>query len=490
VAHRYNRAVTRDEDEPPLAWGTPDAEPARAAEPEALTVSQMVTAVKSVLAHGFPGPVWVVGETVKVYRHANGHIFLDLVDHEREGSGRNTIKLKIWNSKARTLFGPRGRLRGFELADSLVVRLQVSPDFYGPSGQLSFTVEDVDPDYTLGRLDRERRELLERLAAEGADRRNKERLLPSVPLVLGLVTALDSAAYADVLRTLRDGGVGFRILCCDARMQGEDTSRTVRAALRTLAARGPDCILLVRGGGGRTDLMWFDREDIARAIADCPVPVLTGIGHEIDVSVADVVAHRSFKTPTALAEFLVQTARQAREHVEDCWSRGLEHAQRRLLEAGDTLLDTARELRRGATDRTRDETQRLLDAGRRLRAGTEAALAQRGERLIEARAALRGGRHVQQLAAQAERLAQAGPRLQRGALAALLRREGATQTAQARLRALDPANVLRRGYAWLRRADGSLLKDAAAARAGEPLAVVLRDGELDVQAGAARPRPT
>jgi exodeoxyribonuclease VII large subunit len=120
---------------------------------------------------------------------------------------------------------------------------------------------------------------------------------------------------------------------------------------------------------------------------------------------------------------------------------------------------------------------------------------ERSARLLEARAALRGGLHVQRLAGEAARVAQAGPRLQRGALAALQRREGALATAEARRGALDPAAVLRRGFAWLRRADGTLLKDAAAAREGEPLAVVLRDGELDVRAvdvrtGTARPRPT
>src|SRR5262249_13710292 len=154
------------------------------------------------------------------------------------------------------LLGPRGRLRGFELSSSLVVRLRVRPDFWAQGGQLSFIVDEIDPDYTLGRLDRERRELLERLHADGSDRRNKSLALSRVPLVLGPIPGLGSGAHADVLRALRDGGIGFTLLCCDARMQGEGPSRTVRAALRCLAARGPDCILLVRGGGGRTDLMW------------------------------------------------------------------------------------------------------------------------------------------------------------------------------------------------------------------------------------------
>jgi len=487
--------MTGGSDELPLDWSLPrsaargEAPPAAGA-PEALTVPQVAALVKSVLADAFPRPVWVIGETVAVKHQAAGHIYLDLVDHEAEaGAGRATLKLKLWSSTARQLFAPRGRLRDFRLADSLVVRLLVKPDFWVQGGQLSFIVQDVDPDFTLGTLDRQRRELLSRLEAEGVTRRNKERPLPGVPLVLGLVTALDSAAYNDVLRTLRDAGIGFRILCCDARMQGEETSRTVRAALGALAAQRPDCILLVRGGGGRTDLMWFDREDIARAVADCPVPVLTGIGHEIDTSVADLVAHRAFKTPTALAEFLAQAARDARTGDEEAFAGVVEAALTRLAERREDLLSACRDLRRGATDRVRDAAQRLASASHALRAGTEGGLRGASERLLEARALLRGGPHSQRLAGEAARLAEVGPRLLRGALAGLQRRAGVLDTAQARARALDPAGVLRRGFAWLRRADGSLLKDAAAARPGEPLVGVLRDGELDLLAQRGRPRP-
>ncbi len=482
----------RDED-PPLDWELPTPRPGRAPDatpgPEALTVPQVVERLKATLARGFPEPVWVVGETVQVKRHPKGHVYFDLVDHEAGPGARASLKLKLWAFTARRLFAPRGRLRDFQLADSLVVRVRLRPDFWAEGGQLSFTVEDVDPEYTLGTLDRQRRELVARLEAEGLTARNKAVPLAAVPLRVGLVTALDSAACNDVLRTLRDAGIGFQVLCCDARMQGEDTSRTVRAALATLAARRPDCILLARGGGGRTDLMWFDREDIARAIAACPVPVLTAIGHELDVSVADLVAQRSFKTPTAAAEFLAQTAREARQRSEEAWARALDGARRLLDDAGERLLAGAKDLCRLAVDRVRDETQRLHLGAQRLRAGTEAGLRAADARLSDARALLRGGPHVQRLAAGRERLALAVPRLQRAALALLQRRADALAASEARARALHPAHVLRRGYAWLRRADGSALKDAAAARADEPLTAVLRDGELDLTAQRARPRP-
>jgi exodeoxyribonuclease VII large subunit len=275
---------------------------------------------------------------------------------------------------------------------------------------------------------------------------------------LGLVTSTDSAAYGDVLRTLRDGGVGFSILCCDARMQGEDTSRTVRAALLAVAAQGPDCILLVRGGGSRIDLSWFDREDIARAVAACPVPVLTGIGHEIDTSVADLVAHRAFKTPTAVAEFLVATAREACREVEMRYERIVACAQETLVDERQSLLDAARGLRSAAAGAVQSETSALHQSSQQLRIACEAGL-------FGAADALTGLRE----------------RLVAAARALLERSASRLDLAEQRARLLDPKAVLARGFAWLRRADGSLLKDAAAATAGETLTAVLRDGELGLR---------
>ena len=445
------------------AGATAPATPATPAE-QTLTVTQVAAVVKGALARGFPQPVWVVGETVQVKPHPSGHLYFDLVDHEAGEGARATLKLKMWAQTVRQLLGPRGRLRGFKLDSSLVVRVRVRPDFWAQGGQLSFIVEDIDPDYTVGRLERERRELLERLSADGTDRWNKERPLPAVPLVLGLVTSADSAAYADVLRTLRDGGVGFRIVCCDARMQGEDASRTVRAALLAVAARKPDCILLVRGGGSRIDLSWFDREDIARAVATCPVPVLTGIGHEIDTSVADFVAHRSFKTPTAVAEFLVATAREACRELEDRHARIVAGAQESLADERQSLLDVARALRVSAAGAVQAQTSALREASQSLRAACEAGLFGAADALTALRERL---------------LAAARAGLERGA--------SRLDLAEQRARLLDPQAVLKRGYAWLRRADGSLLKDAGAAVAGETLTGVLRDGELALRA---LPHPT
>jgi exodeoxyribonuclease VII large subunit len=476
------------DDEPPLDWETGAGPVAKDGRGTTLTVSQLASRIESLLAQGFPEPFWLAGEVSGLRRHANGHLFLKLVDGgAAEGRAAASVDAKMWRNTVQRLFGARGRLAGrLEVADGLVLRVRVRPDWYRPTGSLSFIVEDVDPEYTLGDLDRQRRELIARLEAEGAMVPNKAVPLPDVPLRLGLITAADSAAYNDVLHTLASSGIGFQVLCCDARMQGQQTSSAVRAALAALVARRPEAILLVRGGGSRIDLSWFDSEDIARAIAACPLPVLTGIGHEIDTSVADLVAHRAFKTPTAVAEHLVERARDARRTTEEAFAGLIRHVDQALLDERATLLDTARRLRSGAAATVAGGDSGLLATTQRLRAAAELALGQAGEQLIEQRSRLARGAHLERLASLSAQLDGDGLRLMAGARAVLDRRAAGLAAAADRARLLDPRGVLRRGFAWLQRADGSLLKDAAAARTGEGLVAVLRDGELDVRVESAR----
>ena len=452
----------------PSAAATPAA--AAPAEPT-LTVAQVAARIQSILGVEFPRPFWLVGEVSGLARgrRDGGHWYFSLVDEAGSAGGaagtgggrdRACLHVILWSRTVTRLFGPRGRLGGaLEPEDGLVLRVLVRPDFYAPGGKLSFIIEDVDPEFTLGDLDRQRKLLVQRLQSEGATEWNKARALSRPALRLGLVTAAGSAAWNDVMHTLAASELGFRVLHCDVRVQGERTGSEVCAALGVLAARGVDAILLVRGGGSRIDLAWFDREDIARAVAACPVPVLTGIGHEIDTSVADLVAHRAFKTPTAVAEFLVEAAREARREVEDRYARIVARAQEALVDERRSLLDAARALRASAAGSVQAETSALREASQRLRAGCVTGLAQSGEALIDLRARLVA------------------------AARALLERSGSVlDLAEQRARLLDPKAVLARGYAWLRRSDGSLLKDAAAATAGETLTAVLRDGELGLRA--------
>jgi exodeoxyribonuclease VII large subunit len=457
-------------------------------------VPEVAAEISAALGRTFPQPFWLAGEISGLNRSGRrsaGHLYFSLADDQcADDRSRASLSVILWKGQAAKLFGPRGKLAGQQPEDGMVLRVLVKPDWYAPSGRLSFIIQDVDPEFTLGNLDKQRRELLARLEAEGAPAINKGLVLPEVPLRLGLITSVDSAAYNDVMASLSNSDIGFHVLCCDARMQGAETSRSVIAALRDLAARRPDAILLVRGGGSRLDLSWFDKEDLVRAIVDCPVPVLTGIGHEIDSSVADVVSHRAFKTPTAVAEALVERARDARRQTEDAYEGILVEAARTLHEQRVGLVELARRIGQASRGRVREEFSDLTATSQGLRAATERGLASAGEALAEQRSRLVRGRHVARLSVLAEALVHEASRLRRAAGARLDAASALMDRAADRARLLDPRSVLARGFAWLRRADGSLLKDAAGATPGEALVAELRDGELDLEVGESRPRVT
>ncbi|RKY19122.1 MAG: exodeoxyribonuclease VII large subunit [Planctomycetota bacterium] len=462
---------------------------------DTLTVSQVGQRLEAAVSSAFPGTLWVLGEASGLTRTVAkagraGHWYFQLTDPEvTDARRRPTIELKCWRGTVQRLFGPRGKLTGvLEPEDGIVLRVRVKVDYYAPRGQVSFTVEDIDPDYTLGALDRERRELLVMLEQDGSLARNGRLRLPDVPLDLGLITSEGSAAHHDVLQTLADSGLGFRVRFCDARTQGAATGPSVVAALATLAAMPLDAILLVRGGGSRLDLSWFDKQDVARAIAACPLPVLTGIGHEIDHSVADEVAHSAHRTPTGVAEDMVARARAAHDELEAAAVWLAAHATSRVQAADDGLVDAARALQSGAGERLSAARESLVAVGHRLSTRSAEVLTSGGERLAAAWARLASPVHAERLTRRQADLLRDGRRLTERAQLTLERHEQALASAAERARLLDPAAVLARGYAWLRREDGKLLMDAGKVTPGERLTVVLRDGELPVRHDPSDPR--
>ena len=166
-------------------------------------------------------------------------------------------------------------------------------------------MDQIDPSFTLGQLAVERERLLKQLFDEGLLEKNGLLQVPYVPLRVGLVTSIGSAAHADFITEISNSGFGFTVLEYDSRVQGENAAAEIVLGLEVLSSHNPDVIVLIRGGGSTADLSIFDSEIVARTIAELNLPVFTGIGHEIDRSVADEVAHSSFKTPTSCANALV-----------------------------------------------------------------------------------------------------------------------------------------------------------------------------------------
>ena len=454
------------------------------------TVSQLCGEIRDLLGEVFPA-VWVVGEVARCKQGTRGHVYFELIEKGEHDSIVGKLDAVIWNAdfqRVKRMLAATGQ----RLADGVQIRCRGNLDFYGAGGRLQLTIREVDPAFTLGLLELRRRETLAALEAAGLMARNRALALPELPLALALVTSEGSAAYHDFLSGLRESGYGFRVLFVHASVQGRDSEREVVSALRALAgiaalpgiaAMRIDCAVLIRGGGSKTDLAAFDSRAIAEAIALAPFPVLTGLGHEIDRSIADLVAHTALKTPTKVAEFLVERVARLDDAVEELRRALRREALTPLARAREALglaergVSLARLRLAGAGAHVEEHARTLARLGR----GALRAAVRRSDQVRSrlAVAAPRGaGRAEQERRWRAERVW--------GAARGHLRAARATLQGMERLAAqLDPQRTLERGFSITRDGGGRLLRHPAEVTDGALLISRLAGGLLHsrVQAG-------
>ena len=450
---------------------------------QTLTVGELAQVLRWTLDETFPSGVWVTGEIDSLSRARSGHVYFDLVErpeHAEPGAPPEASMSVVLfrDDKERVNKTIKRHGNAIRMADGLRVRIQGMLDFYPRRGQLQLRMTAIDPTHTLGAIAADREALLRVLAAEGVLRRNAAADLAPVPLRVGLVTSLGSAAHADMLRVLASSGLAFQVFETDTPVQGADAPEAIAAAIRAAAGAGVDVVVLARGGGSRTDLVAFDHESVARAIASCERPVFTGIGHDTDRSVADETAHTACSTPTAAARAVVQ-------RVED-WLESLDAMGRSIAVQGRRALAAA-EHRTGrvAADTTRGAQSAAARAGRNLD-GAAQRLVHTGRA-----ATARAGRRT---AAVADRLAQAGPAVERRSTSRLDRASARLSVAghheirhaqrhlnaiATRVRTLDPTLILRRGWSLTRRENGTLVRSVQDVSPGDGIVTHLSDGTLD-----------
>ena len=266
------------------------------------SVGQFTEVLNHVLKASFDEGVWVEGE-IQGLRKPNPHAYFTLIENVDGAKAQLNINLfagPLRNVQAKL------RQQGIELKDGLKVRLFGRVEYYGPFGKLNLIATDVDTQFSAGDVAAKREELLRVLMEKGVDKLNKRIPVPLVPLRLGIISSSQAAGWADAQQHLTESGIGFAITFCDVRVQGDAAVSQIVAALNSLSRRDDiDLVMLMRGGGSKGDLAAFDDEQIAMAISKCSHPVFTGIGHEIDTSIADIVAHTANKTPTACAQSVI-----------------------------------------------------------------------------------------------------------------------------------------------------------------------------------------
>lgn len=426
----------------------------------ALSVAELNRAVRGLLERSYP-LVTVRGEVSGFTRAASGHVYFSLKDAAAQ------VRCVLWKNRASTL--------GWRPVDGDSVEVRATVTLYEGRGDFQLNVESVIR-AGAGALYEAFLKLRDTLAREGLFAPERKRALPALPRAIGVVTSLGAAALRDVLTTLERRAPMIPVVVYPTPVQGDGAAQSVAAAIAGAGARAEvDVLIVCRGGGSIEDLWAFNEEVVARAIAAAPMPVVSGVGHETDVTITDFVADVRAPTPTAAAE-LVAPERAA------------------LLADLDAL---ARALRRAVDDRIAASRQRLDYAARGLLSPAQRVAARRQAlealsfRLSAAFAARRRAAHARldvavarlrrpDLDAPTTRLLECRARLARVVEATLERQRIRLARAQAALDHLDPARVLERGYAVVRKADGATVRDAATLSAGERLALTLARGGASV----------
>jgi exodeoxyribonuclease VII large subunit len=394
------------------------------------SVAELSAGIGAVLSRAFPDEVWVLGEIANLQRPGSGHVYFDLV-----GDGCR-LRVTLWESDKRVVNAVLKRAGGaVRMSDGTEVRIRARVQWWAEGGQASLRMLSIDTAYTLGRLAEARELLVQRLRAAGLLELQARLVLAPLPLRVGLITSEGSAAAVDFLHTLELSGHAWQVALADARVQGVEAEMSVVAALQALVRLEPalDVICIVRGGGARTDLAAFDSEAIAEAVARCPIPVLTGIGHEVDTTVADLVAHARHKMPTACAAALVGAVVAWRERLDGTWTSISKLAEVALERAAGNIERSSGQAASAARQHLRTQDAVL--------AGCARQLATRPARLLDG-----ASRSLDATAAQ--------------------------------VRGLDPARVLARGWSITRDGDGRLVRSTADVAPGAALVTTVADGEV------------
>ncbi len=436
--------------------------------PRILTVTELNRLARDLIEEAFAS-IQVEGEISNLRRYPSGHTYFTLKD-----AGAQVAAVLFRGVSSGMHFHPEDGIKVF-------VRGRVS--LYEPRGTYQVIVEGMEP-AGLGELQLAFEQLKTRLLAEGLFDPGRKRPLPVLPRRIGIVTSPAGAAIRDILRVLRRRFQGLDVIVAPARVQGEGAAAEIVQGIRDVANL-PDVevVIVTRGGGSLEDLWPFNEESVARAIAAAPVPVISAVGHEIDLTISDLVADLRAPTPSAAAEMVVRSSEEFKELLSGLRAR-LGSAM------GGHLRDLRDEVREIGADRAfevtrtalRDRMQRIDDLTQRLRT----SLAGRTERWRHRVDVLTHRIEPRQLAARLatrREAAQSQGRLLRAAMASAFDRAGDRVGAFGeRLTALSPLAVLSRGYAICRtEADSAILKDASATAPGATLRVRLHRGGLSCE---------
>lgn len=446
----------------------------------AITLYELNSRVKQTLKSGFADPVWITAEITEIQLNHSGHCYLQLADKKEEDDSLTaTARGTIWAFVFRTLRPYFESVAGRALAKGMKVMLNVEVVFHEVYGY-SLNIKDIDPVYTVGDLERKKREILSQLEQDGIINMNRELKFPLLPKNVAVISSPTAAGYGDFVHQLETNPYGyhFQIKLFSASMQGEKTTESVIAALEEIYKEEQDfdVVVIIRGGGSQTDLSCFDSYDMAANIAQFPLPVIAGIGHERDETIVDRVAYLRVKTPTAAATFLIDIFRKQEERLEALERNFLTDVQDLLQEQKDRQLTAISVFKHSVQTLLTGDTTRLRLISQRMEYVSKSYVNSR-QNLFDNLKVKISNRVSNLWGGQFSRVETNRVRLHQIVLQTLSDHRQALEIAKTTVKYADPAKVLERGYS-ITRLNGKAVKDATELRVGDRLETEMAKGRI------------
>ena len=424
---------------------------------KAITVKQLTIRLKRQLQKYREGSLWVEGEIRNLNCSQKGHTYFDLVEPSENSNSAQpdaVIAAVLFRYERQIVEKKLEQFGNMSLDNGMKVCVLGQLDFYYVQGRLQLLVRDIDPKFTLGDMEAKRRFLMEKLSSEGLLRKNCMLDFPIFPMNVGLVASKGSAGYKDFMKVLDASGLGWNVKLANTLVQGVEAPEQIASAVDLVGRSGVDVIAVIRGGGSSTNLAAFDDEKVVRAVANAPVPVVTGVGHEIDRTVVDEVAHTVESTPTAAAMRISEAATDQVNEANLVWNGVLEESLRRLDEADKHIKMTGQVVARSVNDH-------LRNAGN----------------TVESRANRIGTMAGHNLRAEAKMVNDCKTKLENCAHRKLYRADKELSHLAEQIRLLDPKTILGRGWS-ITRCDGLVVHDPTVLVGGDLLVTTLAEGEL------------
>ncbi|HRS17866.1 MAG TPA: exodeoxyribonuclease VII large subunit [Bacteroidales bacterium] len=444
-----------------------------------ITLLELAQAIELGIQTALPNSYWVVAEISELTVNSKGHCFLELIEKpEHNETIIAKLRATIWSYKFQLLQSYFYASTGIHLQTGLKVLICVKVEFHAVYG-LSVSIHDIDPVYTIGEEEKQRNEIIARLHDEGIFTMNKDLKLPVFPQRLAVISSAQAAGYQDFVKQIASNKNSLRvsITLFTAAMQGIETEQSIIKALNSIYEREHefDAVIIIRGGGAKTDLRWFDNYTIASHIAQFPLPVITGIGHDKDISITDMVAHTSVKTPTAAAEFIISMGNALVSTIDNLHARLSDACNERIAEQKFTLQHILQELFHSNTLRTTIANNKLNNCIQKIKSASLFTI-QKQKHFIEhissnISPAIHALTHKHQ-----QNLIHSAYKLQIHSHNCILHNKQSLELLQTKIELHNPQRILSKGYSITTNAHGTIINSIDSVQPNDKLYTYIKDG--------------